>query len=61
MVERRLTRTDALRADALVLTNALRGIRPALSWDGRDLPGSGELKARLEDGLSLTEDRDSLG
>jgi branched-chain amino acid aminotransferase/4-amino-4-deoxychorismate lyase len=61
MVARRLTRTDAQRADALVLTNALRGIRPALSWDGRELPGSGELKARLEDGLSLTEDHDSLG
>lgn len=61
MVERRLTRTEARRADALVLTNALRGIRPALSWDGRDLPGSGELKARLEAGLSLAEETDSLG
>jgi branched-chain amino acid aminotransferase/4-amino-4-deoxychorismate lyase len=61
IVERRLTRAEAKTADALVLTNALRGLRPALSWDGRDLPGSGELKAHLEDGLSLTEDRDSLG
>jgi branched-chain amino acid aminotransferase/4-amino-4-deoxychorismate lyase len=61
MVERRLTRTEARRADALVLTNALRGIRPALSWDGRDLPGSDELKARLEAGLSLAEETDSLG
>jgi branched-chain amino acid aminotransferase/4-amino-4-deoxychorismate lyase len=61
IVERRLTRAEAKAADALVLTNALRGIRPALSWDGRALPESGELKARLEDGLSLTEDRDSLG
>ena len=61
MVERRLTRTEARRADALVLTNALRGIRPALSWDGRDLPGSGALKARLEAGLSLAEETDSLG
>lgn len=61
MVERRLTRTEAWRADALVLTNALRGIRPALSWDGRDLPGSDELKARLEAGLSLAEETDSLG
>ena len=57
MGERRLTQAEARRADALVLTNALRGIRPALSWDGRDLPGSGELKARLEAGLSLGEDR----
>jgi len=61
MVERRLTRAEARKADALVLTNALRGIRPALSWDGRDLPGSGELKARLEAGLSLAEETDSLG
>ena len=61
MVERRLTRAEARKADALVLTNALRGIRPALSWDGRDLPGSGALKARLEAGLSLAEETDSLG
>ena len=59
--ERRLTQAEARRADALVLTNALRGIRPALSWDGRNLPGSGELKARLEAGLSLAEETDSLG
>jgi branched-chain amino acid aminotransferase/4-amino-4-deoxychorismate lyase len=57
MVERRLTQAEARRADALVLTNALRGIRPARSWDGRELPGSDELKARLEAGLSLGEDR----
>ena len=57
MGERRLTQAEARRADALVLTNVLRGIRPALSWDGRDLPGSDELKARLEAGLSLAEDR----
>jgi branched-subunit amino acid aminotransferase/4-amino-4-deoxychorismate lyase len=61
MVERRLTWAEARKADALVLTNALRGIRPALSWDGRDLPGSGELKVRLEAGLSLREETDSLG
>ena len=61
IVERRLTRAEAKTADALVLTNALRGLRPALSWDGRDLPGSGELRTRLEDRLSLAEDRDSLG
>lgn len=61
MVERRLTRAEAKTADALVLTNALRGLRPALSWDDRDLPGSGELRARLEDRLSLAEGCDSLG
>jgi branched-chain amino acid aminotransferase len=61
IVERRLTRAEAKTTDALVLTNALRGLRPALSWDGRDLPGSGELRTRLEDRLSLAEDRDSLG
>jgi branched-chain amino acid aminotransferase/4-amino-4-deoxychorismate lyase len=61
MGERRLTQAEARRADALVLTNVLRGIRPALSWDGRDLPGSSELKARLEAGLSLGEETDSLG
>ena len=61
MVERRLTRSEAKKADALVLTNALRGLRPALSWDAQDLPGSGELKARLDHRLSLAEDRDSVG
>ena len=61
MVERRLTRAEAKTADALVLTNALRGLRPALSWDGRDLQGSGDLRARLEDRLSLAEGCDSLG
>lgn len=60
MEERPLTRREAEAADGLVLTNALRGLRPALSWDGRDLPGSDALKARLEEGLSLAEDRASL-
>ena len=58
--ERRLTWREAREADGLVLTNALRGVRPALSWDGRDLPGSLDLKARLDVGLSLTDERDSL-
>ena len=61
LIERRLTRTEALAADALVLTSALRGVRPAMSWDGRELSGSQELKARLDEGLSLAEDRASLG
>ena len=58
---RRLTLADARRADGVVLVNALRGVRPALSWDDRDLPGSSDLKARLDNGLSVAEDRDSLG
>lgn len=58
--ERRLTLREARTADGLVLTNALRGIRPALSWDGVDLPGSGDLKARLEAGLSVADVRASL-
>lgn len=60
MKERPLTRREAEAADGLVLTNALRGLRPALSWDGRDLPGSHDFKARLEEALSLAEDRASL-
>lgn len=61
METRRLTLADARRADGVVLVNALRGVRPALSWDDRDLPGSSDLKARLDNGLSVAEDRDSLG
>lgn len=51
---------EARTASGVVLTNALRGVRPALSWDGRDLPGSADLKARLDPGLSQTEEPDSL-
>jgi branched-chain amino acid aminotransferase/4-amino-4-deoxychorismate lyase len=58
--EQPLTRREAEAAEGLVLTNALRGLRPALSWDGRDLPGSESLKSRLEEGLSLAEDRASV-
>jgi len=61
METRRLTLADARRADGVVLVNALRSVRPALSWDDRDLPGSSDLKARLDNGLSVAEDRDSLG
>ena len=61
METRRLTLADARRADGVVLVNALRGVRPALSWDDRDLPGSSDLTARLDNGLSVAEDRDSLG
>lgn len=61
METRRLTLADARRADGVVLVNALRGVRPALSWDDRDLPGSSDLKARLDNGLSVAEDHDSLG
>ncbi|MFO0542171.1 MAG: aminotransferase class IV [Phenylobacterium sp.] len=60
MEERPLTRREAEAADGLVLTNALRGLRPAVSWDGRDLPGSDALKSRLEEALSLAEDRASV-
>ena len=58
--ERPLTQREAAAADGVVLTNALRGLRPALSWDGRDLPGGESLKSRLEEGLSLAEDRASV-
>ena len=51
---------EARTASGVVLTNALRGVRPALSWDGRDLPGSTDLKARLDPGLSQMEEPDSL-
>lgn len=61
LVERRVTRAEARAAEGLVLTNALRGVRAALSWDDRDLPGSLDLKAWLDAGLSVAEDRASLG
>jgi len=57
---RRLTLGEARRATAIVLANALRGVRAALSWDGRALPGSVALKGRLDAGLSLAEERARL-
>lgn len=55
--EQVLTLREAREAEGLVLTNALRGIRPALSWEGRDLPGSVNLKLVLERALSHALDR----
>jgi branched-chain amino acid aminotransferase/4-amino-4-deoxychorismate lyase len=57
---RSVYQSEARRATGLVLTNALRGIRPALSWDDRDLPESGTLKAWLDEGLSPAEEHGSL-
>lgn len=61
MKEHGLTLSEARAADAVVLTNALRGVRPAVAWDDLELPGSAELKTRLDAGLSLAEDHASLG
>ncbi len=42
-----LSPASLLTADETFLTGAIRGIEPALSLDGADLPGCGELSRRL--------------
>jgi para-aminobenzoate synthetase / 4-amino-4-deoxychorismate lyase len=42
---------DFLAADETFLTGSIRGIEPALSLDGAELPGCGELSRRLEAAL----------
>jgi para-aminobenzoate synthetase/4-amino-4-deoxychorismate lyase len=39
--------SDLLNADETFLTGSIRGIEPALSLDGKELPGSGQLSHRL--------------
>lgn len=51
LAARPVSPTEALRASGLVLTNALRGVRPALAWDGRALPDSTSLAQRLRSAL----------
>ena len=42
---------DLLHADETFLTGSIRGIEPALSLDGDELPGCGQLSRRLADAL----------
>jgi len=42
---------DLLTADETFLTGSIRGIEPALSLDGEELPGCGQLSRRLEAAL----------
>ena len=41
--ERRLTRSELFAADQVVLTGSVRGVEPAISLDGEELPATGEL------------------
>jgi para-aminobenzoate synthetase/4-amino-4-deoxychorismate lyase len=58
--EQPLRPSDLLDADETFLTGSIRGIEPALSLDGRELPGCGDVSRRLADALrrrwNLTDD-----
>jgi para-aminobenzoate synthetase/4-amino-4-deoxychorismate lyase len=49
--ERPLRAEDLLAAEETFLTGSIRGIEPALSLDGEELPGRGPLSRRLEAAL----------
>lgn len=49
--EGRLRREDLLGADGVFLTGSVRGVEPARSLDGVELPAGGELSRRLAEGL----------
>jgi para-aminobenzoate synthetase/4-amino-4-deoxychorismate lyase len=46
-IERPLSPEDLLTAEETFLTGSIRGIEPALSLDGAELPGCGQLSHRL--------------
>jgi para-aminobenzoate synthetase / 4-amino-4-deoxychorismate lyase len=54
---------DLLDAEETFLTGSIRGIEPALSLDGAELPGCGDLSRRLADALrrrwNLSDDSDA--
>jgi branched-subunit amino acid aminotransferase/4-amino-4-deoxychorismate lyase len=49
--EQPLHLNDLLNAEETFLTGSIRGIEPALSLDGRELPGCGQLSHRLAGAL----------
>jgi para-aminobenzoate synthetase/4-amino-4-deoxychorismate lyase len=55
--------SDLLNAEETFLTGSIRGIEPALSLDGEELPGSGQLSHRLAAALrqrwGLSDDSDA--
>lgn len=55
--ESRLSVEDLLRADAVVVTNALMGVVPVASIDGTDIPGDAGFAKVLAEGLVCSHTR----